>query len=91
MERETIRRQVAALVANLAKDKDCLDTKEHDGEFLTGDRFDLDAGKLVYLYYDIKNAFQIEISVPDMEGYQFATIDGITDLVDRKMRQVFTP
>lgn len=87
MEGGTIRGQIARLVAKYSKDKRCLDSKDYDNDFLTGKRLGLDAGKLVYLYYDIIKKFSIEIYDADIANYQFATITGITELVEKRLEQ----
>jgi len=57
----------------------------HRGEFLTGPYWNLSAVDMVYLYYEVCSHFRIRIGAGELEGYRFATIDGIADIVSGGM------
>lgn len=59
-------------------------SEKYDEEFLTGRYWGLSAREMVYLLYELCSTFQIHIESTDLDSYSFATINRITNVVERK-------
>lgn len=50
--------------------------------FLTGEKWNMNAIDLVYLFLEVEKIFHVSIDINEMENYEFNTVTGIERLID---------
>lgn len=77
--------KVTKLVHDLFGIDTDITNKEHALAPLTGQHFGFNGNELVYLLFEIENAFNIKFLEEDVIFYKFNTLDGIVNTIIRRL------